>query len=470
MFDDREDILEASEGNCENSLCMSSKSARASEKLGNLSDKLGLLESKDLLEKKESLSIIPNWSRKLDCLLGKSSLSLLVLSKEVDLLLSSEIWDRVEELLCLEASDFDDILDCSDIRDLSEVLDRPDILEPTESVDLWDMRECPRPIKLLRSPKSEEKPTLKKGSSKASMELPVEENVLWELVEVLLFLTDILEPSGRSLMQDSLTSEASAFSASLNLPAGSSFRRWILVTASRRADCPSFSSTSAVTSWDSIRPSFSWMTFDRSAFTVRLPSFSSTVTVLSPTDPHPGVNVGTLVTGDMKMDEELGRGYISLLSIDRRSLLEGVGVLFSNWVMFSDDAWEQGRSLVSLDLFFSTASTLKETSERCLLLFLFRLLPTSNSIVVDTLETSDWASLGTGEEQEELLTEDSPDSLIIKRSLTSLGRLSRPLSQDSKLEEDCSVFEPPLLKEEAVEDEVLLKDLVECPSAFICSS
>lgn len=116
--------------------------------------------------------------------------------------------------------------------DMSEKPDLPDSVEPIESVDIWDIRLCPLPIKFFRSSKPVEKlgGGWKKGSS-----VPLEKDCLKEEVEVELFLTDMTEPSGICWTQDSLTSAASADSARLNLPLGSSSLRLIFDDASLRA-------------------------------------------------------------------------------------------------------------------------------------------------------------------------------------------------------------------------------------------
>lgn len=75
--------------------------------------------------------------------------------------------------------------------------------------------------------------------------------------------------------------------------------------------------------------------------------------------------------------------------------------------------------------------TLKVTSERTGA-FLLR----SNSMVEDTRDDSEPASLGAGDVQALLLAEPKPESLNMSLSRISFGSVSKPLRELSKLEED----------------------------------
>lgn len=93
--------------------------------------------------------------------------------------------------------------------------------------------------------------------------------------------------------------------------------------------------------------------------------------------------------------------------------------------------------------------TLKATSVRTGAFFV-----RSNSIVEDTREDSEPASLGAGEEQVLVLVEPKPESQNISLSRISLGKLSYPSPEFSKLvDEDCTtVREDELLKEELLSE------------------
>lgn len=76
----------------------------------------------------------------------------------------------------------------------------------------------------------------------------------------------------------------------------------------------------------------------------------------------------------------------------------------------------------------------------------------SNSIVDETLEDSDPASLGAGEEQVEVFVDPKPESQNISFSRISLGRESKPSEEDSKLEEDWITRREEVLLKEEVEE------------------
>lgn len=129
--------------------------------------------------------------------------------EKLDILLKFDISENLDEA-SLKCEKFD----------MSLNPDLPDMVEAIESVDICVMRECPRPIRSLRSPNAEGKLP---GCWK-SLGSPMEElkDSLTDEVDDELFFTDITEPSGKCWMQDSLTSAASAASDRLNLPSGSS--------------------------------------------------------------------------------------------------------------------------------------------------------------------------------------------------------------------------------------------------------
>lgn len=142
--------------------------------------------------------------------------------------------EKLDKLLKLDISEnLDDAsLKCVKL-DMSVKPDLPDRVEAMESVDIWDMSECPRSIKFLRSSKPVGKFGVWKNPPMSPAE--VENDCLTDDVDVELFFTDIIDPSGICCMQDSLTSAASAASERLNLPSGSSSCFDILVVASRLA-------------------------------------------------------------------------------------------------------------------------------------------------------------------------------------------------------------------------------------------
>lgn len=93
--------------------------------------------------------------------------------------------------------------------------------------------------------------------------------------------------------------------------------------------------------------------------------------------------------------------------------------------------------------------TLKATSVRTGAFFV-----RSNSIVEDTREDSEPASLGAGEEQVLVFVEPKPESQNMSLSRISLGKLSYPSPEFSKLvdEDWTTVREDELLKEELLSE------------------
>lgn len=92
--------------------------------------------------------------------------------------------------------------------------------------------------------------------------------------------------------------------------------------------------------------------------------------------------------------------------------------------------------------------TLKATSVRT-----GAFLAKSNSMVEDTREDSEPTSLGAGEEQVLVFVEPKPESQNISFSRISLGKLSNPSPEFSRLDEDCvTVRADELLKEELLSE------------------